>query len=136
MEGNINSVKIYKSEAGKKAEKEGLILPKSTKTNGSDHNSEMDREKIREFELSKLRWRYAIVEISDQVSAEKIYNECDGQEYMSSGLLMNISFVDQATTFDENDLVDVFPKISQKQQEQAEAYHPLKPLKLLKPLNP
>ena len=133
MEGNVISVKIYKSEAGKKAEKEGLILPKASGSN-NDNKPDMDREKIREFELSKLRWRYAIVEISDQNSAEKIYNECDGQEYMSSGLLMNISFVDESTTFDDNDLVDSFPEKSgvsgkdtedQSQHTRNDEYHPL-----------
>merc|ERR1711893_506772 len=80
------SVKIYKSQAGKKAEKENKNILKK-----GDDEEDFSREALREFELSKLRWFYAIVETDSVKTAERISEECDGREYMSSSTLVEFS---------------------------------------------
>jgi len=112
----ILSSKVYMSEAGKKAQKEG---PKTVPVESTE---EFDREYLREYELSKLRWKYAVVEFDSIESAEKVYTDCDGQEYMSSSQLVDCSFIPEDMEFDEKDLVDQY---SENQTNTTEEYHPI-----------
>merc|ERR1711893_263592 len=91
------SVKIYKSQAGKKAEKENKNILKK-----GDDEEDFSREALREFELSKLRWFYAIVETDSVKTAERISEECDGREYMSSSTLVDVSYVPDDTEFSDD----------------------------------
>ena len=112
---SIKSVKIYKSEAGKKAETENKNILKK-----GDDSEEFSREALREFELSKLRWFYAIVETDCLKSAEKISEMCDGREYMSSSTLVDVSYVPEDTCFSD-EAEDVYDGNDGDEKE----YHPL-----------
>lgn len=126
----VEEVKIYKSEVGKLAEKKEAELreqqdQKSVAGSGEfESEPEYDREKLRAYELSKLRWRYAIVKTKSIEVAENIYVSCDNKEYMSSGILMNTSFVPEDMTFEETDQTDVWPKAT-KLSKAEENYEPL-----------
>jgi len=108
--GRVISCQIYKSKIGKEAEKSGPVLVSKKQIDGENEGENFDREKMREYELSKLRWRYAIIKLEEIESAEKIYEECNEQEYMSSGILMDISYAPDDMTFEIDDLTDEWPK--------------------------
>lgn len=69
-------------------------------------DGEVDHEKLRLYERSKLRWYYAIVECDSPETANQLYEECDGMELMKSkcwslsvGKLVDESPANQPTIF-------------------------------------
>ncbi|KAI0426777.1 hypothetical protein F5Y09DRAFT_50920 [Xylaria sp. FL1042] len=129
--GRIEKVSIYPSEFGKermkREEVEGPpkeIFKKAVEDEdelnpGSDDSSEDEDEKIkrdmlqegddqdfdndalRAYQLDRLRYYYAIVICSDLSTAEKLYNACDGTEYLTSSNFVDLRFVPDDVTFDD-----------------------------------
>jgi len=115
---SIKSVKIYRSEAGKKAATENNSVLKN-----DDEGEDFSREALREWELSKLRWFYAIVETDCEKTAEMVSEQIDGREYMSSSAMVDVSFVPEDTEFSDapEDEYDGTEKTKATEKE----YHPL-----------
>ncbi|XP_054728274.1 ESF1 homolog [Anastrepha obliqua] len=132
--GSVLSVKIYPSEFGKERMREEDIhgpteligLGKemnSAKIANKDRESddelvqdqdsdaeegdEYHMEKLRQYQLNRLRYYYAVAEFDSVATADKIYKECDGIEYESSATRVDLRFVPNDTTFDEDEPTDV-----------------------------
>ena len=88
-----------------------------------DEGEDFSREALREWELSKLRWFYAIVETDCEKTAEIISEQVDGREYMSSSAMVDVSFVPEDTEFSDapEDEYDGTEKTKATEKE----YHPL-----------
>jgi hypothetical protein len=55
---------------------------------------------LREYELSKLRYYFAIAELDNASVAEKLYGELDGIEFEHSSMAMDLRFVPNDVSFD------------------------------------
>uniref|UniRef100_A0A8D0H9W0 ESF1 nucleolar pre-rRNA processing protein homolog n=1 Tax=Sphenodon punctatus TaxID=8508 RepID=A0A8D0H9W0_SPHPU len=102
--GVILSVKVYPSEYGKERLKEEetqgpvelLSLPEDT--------TEKDwiyKEKLREYQFKRLKYFYAVVQCDSPETANKIYEECDGLEFESSCSFVDLRFIPDDVTFDD-----------------------------------
>ncbi|XP_060531453.1 ESF1 homolog [Cylas formicarius] len=105
--GVIHSVAIYPSEFGKKRmideEVKGPIELVETKNDGVDESegSHYHMEKLRQYQLNRLKYYYAIITFDSPSSANKIYTECDRMEYESSSTKIDLRFVPEDMCFDD-----------------------------------
>ncbi|XP_043968944.1 ESF1 homolog isoform X2 [Gambusia affinis] len=105
--GAVLSVKIFPSEFGKERLKvEETQGPPELKALPDDSENETEedrvyREKLRDYQFKRLKYFYAVVECDSVETAVKIYEECDGFEYESSCSVLDLRFVPDDVTFDE-----------------------------------
>lgn len=112
--GCVKSVTIYPSEFGLQRLKEEEIMgPKElvemkckdveVDENEDDENegNAYHREKLRQYQLNRLKYYYAVAVFDSVETANKIYEECDGQEFESSAskYALRCSFMIQCFTF-------------------------------------
>ncbi|KAJ8686186.1 hypothetical protein QAD02_021980 [Eretmocerus hayati] len=115
--GLIHNISIYPSEFGlqrmKQEELRGPIeLVESNDENGEDQGSNADEEneegseyhmeKLRQYQLNRLKYYYAVVEFDCAATANKVYSECDGLEYESSSTKLDLRFIPDDMTFDHD----------------------------------
>lgn len=122
--GSVLSVKIYPSEYGKaRMAEEDVHGPtelvghnKAEDDYNLDSDEELVREqdsdaeegddyhmeKLRQYQLNRLRYYYAVVECDSVSTADKMYKECDGIEYESSATRVDLRFIPDETSFNED----------------------------------
>ncbi|KAM3721908.1 ESF1 [Dirofilaria immitis] len=103
----IRSVTIYRSDFGeKRLEEEEHMGPKLTKLNKPvEDTEEMDeetREAMRAYQLERMRYYYAIIECDGVETASCLYEACDGVEFESSAMRLDLRFVPDDMTFENN----------------------------------
>ncbi|KAF8421288.1 pre-rRNA processing protein Esf1 [Tirmania nivea] len=120
-DGKVLSVRVYPSEFGKerleREEMEGPPKEIFTTKNGeedeeeeinektiikTDDGEEFDSTRLRDYQLERLRYYYAVVECDSKATAKKIYDECDGAEYEASANFFDLRFVPDETSFEED----------------------------------
>lgn len=116
--GSILSVRIYQSDYGKeRMAEEEMKGPQELTENklnkdeesdsddseAADENEEGDdyhMEKLRQYQLNRLKYYYAVVECGTLETADKLWHECNGLEYESTATKMKIKFIPDDMTFD------------------------------------
>ncbi|XP_026215124.1 ESF1 homolog [Anabas testudineus] len=105
--GAVLSVKIYPSEFGKERvkveETQGPLELRALPEDSEDDTEEerVYREKMRDYQFKRLKYFYAVVECDSTGTAAKIYEECDGYEYESSCSVLDLRFIPDDVTFDQ-----------------------------------
>uniref|UniRef100_A0A182P5R5 Uncharacterized protein n=1 Tax=Anopheles epiroticus TaxID=199890 RepID=A0A182P5R5_9DIPT len=104
----IKSVTIYPSEYGKQRmqeeEKRGpqeLTARKIEHSDEEEEDEEVQKERLREYQLNRLKYYYAVVECDSVGTADKIYKECDGIEYESTANKLDLRFIPDDMEFDD-----------------------------------
>ncbi|KAG0374062.1 pre-rRNA-processing protein esf1 [Mortierella sp. AD032] len=129
--GAIRSVKIYPSEFGKerleREEREGPpaeifkkagskmkldedadesdeeeITEKSLiKEQTEEGNEEIDSEALRQYQLDRLKYYYAVVDCDSLETAKSICEACDGAEYESSANFFDLRYIPDGMEFED-----------------------------------
>ncbi|KDP39086.1 hypothetical protein JCGZ_00843 [Jatropha curcas] len=104
--GAIKSVAVYPSEFGLERMKEeelhgpvGLFDNENEKKDDDSGDDEIDEEKLRAYEKSRLRYFYAVVECDSIATAEHLYKACDGVEFERSSNVLDLRFVPDSMEF-------------------------------------
>lgn len=125
-DGTILSVTIYPSEFGKEriAEEEvkgpqeltEVKLNSDDEDDFSDSDDDSDAperkkdnadgddyhmEKLRQYQLNRLKYYYAVIECNSVRAADKLYAECDGLEYESTATKLDLRFIPDDMTFED-----------------------------------
>jgi len=66
-----------------------------------DEGQDFDGAALRQYQLERLRYYYAVVVCSDKQTAQKIYESTDGTEYLSSANFFDIRFIPDGTEFED-----------------------------------
>lgn len=65
-----------------------------------DTGKEYDSSALRQYQLERLRYYYAVVVCSDKDTARQVYESTDGTEYLSSANFLDLRFIPDDTEFD------------------------------------
>ena len=95
---------VYDSDAFEQAEGDGdFVRPSGVRgivfskqpvdTDKKKEKTEADNLALREYELSKLRYYFAIAEFDRSVTADKVYTELDGVEFEHSSMALDFRYV-------------------------------------------
>lgn len=130
--GSILSVKIYPSEFGKeRMAEEELKGPQELTEQKLDSDSDLDSsdseaedeneegtdyhmEKLRQYQLNRLKYYYAVIECNSVGAADKLYAECDGLEYESTATKLDLRFIPDDMTFEDEpkDVCSEMPELN------------------------
>ncbi|KAK9990114.1 hypothetical protein SO802_025099 [Lithocarpus litseifolius] len=111
--GQILSVAVYPSEFGLQRMKEeavrgplGFFKDENEKNEDQDDDKldsedddEIDYEKLRAYEISRLRYYYAVVECDSSATADYLYKSCDGTEFERSSNKLDLRFIPDSMEF-------------------------------------
>lgn len=66
-----------------------------------DDGQEVDSAALRQYQLERLRYYYAVIVCSDKETANHIYEATDGAEYLSSANFFDLRFIPNDVEFDD-----------------------------------
>ncbi|XP_031562221.1 ESF1 homolog [Actinia tenebrosa] len=107
IKGVVKSVKIYPSEYGlERLKNEECYGPEELREQEDvidDNNvegSSFSREKLRQYQINRLKYYYAVVECDSAETSNHVYEEFDGAEFELSGNLMDLRFIPDDMEFE------------------------------------
>lgn len=124
--GAVKSVVIYPSEFGKARMQEEevkgpieLVERKDAENEDeeTEEGSKYHMEKLRQYQLNRLKYYYAVITFDSINTANKVYTECDGMEYESSATKLDLRFIPDNMTFDDDpkEQCDKLPELNRYQ---------------------
>lgn len=78
-----------------------------------DKGQEFDSGRLRNYQLERLRYFYAVIECDAPSTAHHIYDQCDGAEYEATANFFDLRFIPDATSFAQDPAHDVCTTVPQ-----------------------
>jgi hypothetical protein len=119
--GSITRVSVFPSDFGlQRMKTEDLQGPAelldqsdcSAAEEASREGCGYSNERLRQYQLQRLNYYYAVVECDTTGTAEHIYEECDGLQYEHCGGKLDLRFIPDDMMFDEREPTSVATETS------------------------
>ncbi|KAF2771420.1 hypothetical protein EJ03DRAFT_308744 [Teratosphaeria nubilosa] len=68
----------------------------------ANEGDEFDAAKLRQYQLERLRYYYAVIECDSQSTAKTLYDSMDGREYLSTSNFFDLRFIPDKVSFDDD----------------------------------
>ena len=91
QEGGEESLSDSNSQDDEDEIKKSIVKP--------DEGEEFDSAKLRQYQLERLRYFYAVLTFSSTPAAKAIYDAVDGTEYLSTANFFDLRFIPDETDF-------------------------------------
>ena len=103
--GRLLKVSVYVSEFGKKrlAEEDQLGPVELRGDSKRKKESEAEAmERIRKYQVNRLKYYYAVAEFNSAIAANRVYTQCDGNEYELSATRFDLRFIPDEMEFQDD----------------------------------
>lgn len=70
--------------------------------------------KIRAYELDRLKYYFGVVECDSVATASRLYEECDGYEFESTGVVMDLRYIPDDVRFEKNEVLNSCDKLPEE----------------------
>jgi hypothetical protein len=84
------------------SEDEEARIKKQLLDEQTGEGDEFDTAKLRQYQLERLRYYYAVIECDSERTAKALYDSMDGREYLSTANFFDLRFVPDETSFEED----------------------------------
>ena len=64
-----------------------------------DEGNEFDQDKLRKYQIGRLKYYYAVAEFDSVKTAKTVYQDCDGAEFESSSNFLDLRYIPNDTQF-------------------------------------
>ena len=103
MEGPPEGIFASREDGGEDSESESQSQDDEDEIKKSilkpDEGEEFDSAKLRQYQLERLRYFYAVLSFSSSAAAKAIYDTVDGAEYLSTANFFDLRFIPDETDF-------------------------------------
>lgn len=113
VRGQVLSVRVYLSDFGRErlaredvqGPPRAIFQGRATKKRAQqvDEGEEFDEEALRQYQLERLRYYYAVATFDSPASARHVYNEIDGTEMERSANMFDLRFVPDDMTLPDGE---------------------------------
>lgn len=77
----------------------------------ADGGEEFDTAKLRQYQLERLRYYYAVITCDGEATAQTLYDSMDGREYLTTANFFDLRFIPDETSFDDDEPRDECSKL-------------------------
>lgn len=119
--GVVYSVTIYASEYGKERMRDEAVHGPRIWDETGDRDGEevtevggedrLDQEALRRYQRDRMKYYYAVADCDSIATGSAVYRELDGEEYLNSGVLLDIRFIPDDMDFDEDEPREVATEV-------------------------
>jgi hypothetical protein len=67
-----------------------------------DDGEEFDTAKLRQYQLERLRYYYAVISCSSKFTGKALYDAMDGREYLTTSNFFDLRFIPDSTSFEDD----------------------------------
>lgn len=95
----LSRKKIEELEKTKSKKQNSYMNEDWTASNNMEDENSLNVNLVRKYELTKQKYYYAVIELDNTKTADYIYKQCDGSEFMMSGLSIDLRYIPEDLVF-------------------------------------